>query len=67
MFPNNPREGDTLRFVQGRWQTGASARIVAAPASAAAAGTPGDIAYDADYFYVCTATNTWARFAKAAW
>lgn len=37
------------------------------PASATATGTKGDMTYDDYYFYVCTGTNQWARFAKAAW
>jgi hypothetical protein len=37
------------------------------PASAAAAGTVGTIAWDADYIYVCTAANTWKRVAIATW
>ena len=39
----------------------------ATPASAAAAGTAGTIAWDASYIYVCTATNTWKRVAIATW
>jgi len=38
-----------------------------APASAGAAGTTGTIVTDADYIYVCTATNTWKRVAIATW
>jgi hypothetical protein len=38
-----------------------------APASATATGTAGDIRYDADYIYVCTAANTWKRAAIATW
>jgi hypothetical protein len=37
------------------------------PASASATGTAGTIAYDADYIYVCTATDTWKRIAIATW
>ncbi len=37
------------------------------PASAGAAGVAGTIAWDADYIYVCTATNTWERVAIASW
>jgi hypothetical protein len=37
------------------------------PASATAAGAAGQIAWDANYGYVCTATNTWRRFALVAW
>jgi hypothetical protein len=37
------------------------------PASAAATGTAGTIAWDSSYIYVCTATNTWKRAAIATW
>ena len=38
-----------------------------APATTGATGTAGDIRYDADYIYVCTATNTWKRTAISTW
>lgn len=38
-----------------------------APASATATGTLGEIRIDANYIYVCTATNTWKRAAIATW
>ena len=37
------------------------------PASASATGSEGQIAWDANYIYVCTATNTWKRVAIATW
>ena len=37
------------------------------PATAGAAGTAGQICWDASYIYVCTATNTWKRVAIATW
>lgn len=37
------------------------------PASAAAAGTQGQIAWDSDYLYVCVAANTWKRVALTTW
>ncbi len=37
------------------------------PASASDAGTTGQITWDADYIYVCTATNTWKRAALTTW
>lgn len=40
---------------------------VGAPASASATGTANDIAWDTDYFYICTATDTWKRVAVATW
>jgi len=39
----------------------------AAPATATSTGTAGDIRYDANYVYVCVATNTWKRSALATW
>jgi hypothetical protein len=38
-----------------------------APASAAAVGNSGEIAYDADYFYVCVSANEWKRVAVSVW
>lgn len=40
---------------------------VAVPASATAAGSPGQKAYDANYLYICVAVNTWRRTALASW
>lgn len=37
------------------------------PASAGAAGVAGTVAWDADFIYICTATNTWKRVAIATW
>lgn len=42
-------------------------RTAQTPASATAAGNQGEIAWDASYVYVCTATNTWKRAALASW
>lgn len=38
-----------------------------APSSASDTGTLGQIRIDADYIYVCTATDTWKRVAIATW
>jgi len=37
------------------------------PASAAAAGVAGQVAYESGFLYICVATNTWERVAIAAW
>jgi hypothetical protein len=42
-------------------------RTAKTPASASATGTQGQIAWDANYLYVCTATNTWKRSAITTW
>lgn len=47
--------------------TGTLVAHVAAPASAGAAGIAGQTAWDADFLYQCTATNTWKRAAIATW
>ena len=43
------------------------AGLVAIPASAGAAGTPGTFAYDGDYLYVCTASGAWKRTVIGSW
>ena len=37
------------------------------PASATASGGQGEICWDANYLYVCTATNTWRRAPLSTW
>lgn len=37
------------------------------PASASDTGTAGMIAWDSDYIYVCTATDTWKRVGISTW
>jgi hypothetical protein len=37
------------------------------PTSSSASGSPGQIAADANYVYVCTAANTWKRTALTTW
>lgn len=42
-------------------------RTSSTPASASAAGNAGEMSWDANYIYVCTATNTWKRSALTTW
>jgi hypothetical protein len=42
-------------------------RTAKTPASASDTGVTGQICWDADYIYICTATNTWKRAAIATW
>ena len=44
-----------------------SPELVSAPASATAPGSVGQVAFDAQYFYVCVNANTWKRVALATW
>ena len=39
----------------------------ATPASASASGTAGDIAWDTNFLYVCTAASTWKRTVLSTW
>ena len=49
-------EDDRLRLRQSR-----------TPPSATDTGIKGEISWDADYIYICTATNTWKRAALSSW
>ena len=42
-------------------------RTAKTPATSGADGNQGDIAWDANYLYVCTATNTWKRSGLSTW
>lgn len=42
-------------------------RTAKTPASAADTCDQGEIAWDTDYIYICTATNTWKRSAITTW
>lgn len=37
------------------------------PSSATGSGVAGDIAWDSDYIYICTATDTWKRTPISGW
>lgn len=42
-------------------------RTAQTPATAGDAGNQGEIAWDADYIYVCVASDTWKRAALSTW
>jgi hypothetical protein len=42
-------------------------RTARTPVSATATGTAGEICWDANYIYVCTATDTWRRATLSSW
>ena len=50
-------------------QTLTNKRLASAtiPATISSTGTTGQIAYDNDWLYVCTATDTWRRVALGTW
>lgn len=54
--------GTTLNLL-GAFKLGPSST----PASSNATGTTGQLRWDADYVYLCTATNTWKRTPLTTW
>ena len=42
-------------------------RVTKTPSSATDTGNAGDWCWDANYIYICTATNTWKRVALTTW
>lgn len=63
-------KSDNSAYLRGKLDSGADTirlRTAKTPASATDTGNAGDIAWDANYVYVCIATNTWKRTAIATW
>jgi hypothetical protein len=56
--------GGSLLQVNGNRIRVATAKT---PASATDTGAQGEICWDANYLYVCTATNAWKRAALSTW
>lgn len=57
-------------YVAGQAEIGGDSIVIATsktPSSATDTGIKGQICYDSDYVYVCTATNTWKRTAISTW
>jgi hypothetical protein len=48
-------------LVSGNVTVGGILQLASATKSSTAVGTPGQVSWDANYFYICTATNTWKR------
>ena len=42
-------------------------QVASPPATATSAGAPGQVAYDADFLYICIAKDTWRRTGISAW
>ena len=70
---NNSVLNENFRRLQSRVDSGIIrndvVRVAASktPASATADGNTGDIAWDADYIYVCVDTNVWKRIGISTW
>ena len=54
-------------LIQLRKKALATMELVDAPASASDTGSAGQVAYDADYFYICVDTDTWKRVGVSTW
>ena len=55
--------GVSWQWLQWFFQLGNTVQEVNVPSSATAKGTPGQIAIETDWLYVCVAANTWKRVA----
>jgi hypothetical protein len=71
-FPALKRSGTVLqaRLADDSGYTTMDAQLRSqgtAPATATSTGTAGDVRYDADYIYICTATNIWKRSQLLTW
>jgi len=62
-FTETPLSTDVVdvRYISSGQTAGLSFIGNSVPATSSSAGTPGQIAYDSNYVYICVATNTWIR------
>jgi hypothetical protein len=54
-------------WLYGYTNTTYTTSIPLVPTSASYPGSPGNVAWDANYIYFCTATNSWKRVAFTSW
>ena len=54
------------RCIVGTFINGAAGGTGAVPATATSVGRPGQMAFDANFLYICTANNTWKKTALTA-
>jgi hypothetical protein len=54
------------RCIVGTFINGAAGGTGAVPATATSVGRPGQMAFDANFMYICTANNTWKKTALTA-
>ena len=54
------------RCIVGTFINGAAGGTGAVPATATSVGRPGQMAFDANFLYICTANNTWKKTALVA-
>jgi len=54
------------RCIVGTFINGAAGGTGAVPATATSVGRPGQLAFDANFMYICTANNVWKKTALVA-
>lgn len=60
--------GDSIRYYFTPYTTASALLLTnSTPSSASDTGITGQIVYDTNYIYICTATDTWKRAAIATW
>jgi len=59
--------GDYFHLSQTEYDNVGMLQGVKTPANAGDTGTLGDICWDSNYIYICTATDTWKRVAISTW
>lgn len=65
-FDDNPTNVPSYAWMNYFQNVTNALSTVSAPATSVSAGTPGQFTYDANFFYVCVAKNSWKRIALAA-
>lgn len=64
--PLDPKHFNTETATNWFQSIRSPAGTVPAPRTAKATGIPGQIAYDANYLYVCVGENEWRRIAHSS-
>lgn len=68
MKVRDPETGTEITLgIAGFHGSGEVITWVSPPSSASAVGTPGMVARDSNFLYVCVASNTWKRAAFSLW
>jgi hypothetical protein len=64
---NGTTLGVALIATSGNYSDLSNKPLTIVPTTSTTTGTPGQYSYDANYFYVCVATNVWKRTALTTW
>jgi hypothetical protein len=67
-FPTATQFADLIDSMNNKQDDGAPITFLpSAPATSSDTGAFGNMAFDADYLYVCVAVNTWRRMPISDW